>query len=63
MATDQQRRFGAMPIGKPRGPKNRKLTECELECGMTAGELRAFHQEQRLRVLARYGVTPTEDAA
>jgi hypothetical protein len=44
MATDQQRRFGQLPI--KRQPK-RKLTREELESGMTLEQLRA--QQARLK--------------
>ena len=46
MATEQQRRFGQLPIGRPNG-KTRKLTPEEVESRMSLEQLR--EQQARLK--------------
>jgi hypothetical protein len=52
MATQQQRKFGSLPIGKPKR-NGRKLTDAELDAGMTVEQMQQHQRELKAAAAKR----------
>lgn len=53
MATDQQRKFGSLPFSKPK-LNGRKLTDAELDAGMTVEQMREKQMQMKAAAMKRF---------